>query len=152
MRLKYTFDISSYPAGVKVILTAMKKYGLILADNGSSMYISGAPDSRWSNDDLHTLSQVPASAFDVLQLGTIYTESSIPNGAPPAITSFTETGSSGGNVTLSWTATDVSYFIVSPGVGAIRGNRAVVTPAHSTTYTLYATNPYGRVMATVTVP
>jgi hypothetical protein len=152
MRLKSTFDISSYPASVKVILTAMKKYGLILADNGSSMYISGAPDSRWSNDDLHTLSQVPASAFDVLQLGTIYTESSIPKGAPPAITSFTETGSSGGNVTLSWTATDVSYFIVSPGVGAIRGNRAVVTPAHSTTYTLYATNPYGRDMATVTVP
>ena len=101
LRLKSSFDMSSYPASVKVILTAMKKYGLILADNGSSMYISGAPDSRWSNDDLHTLSQVPASAFDVLQLGTVYTQGSIPTGAVPVITSFTETGASGGSVTLS---------------------------------------------------
>jgi hypothetical protein len=152
MRLKSSFYISTYPANVKVILTAMKKYGLILADNGSPMYISGAPDSRWNNDDLHTLSQVPASAFDVLQLGTVYTESTIPNGAPPAITSFTETGTSGGSVTLSWSATNASYFVVSPGVGAIRGNSAVVTPAHGTTYTLYATNPYGRTIATATVP
>lgn len=152
MRLKSSFDISSFPSSVQVILTAMKKYGLILADNGSSMYISGAPDSRWNNDDLHTLLQVPASAFDVLSLGTVYTASTIPQGTPPAISSFTETGSSGGSVTLSWTATNASYFIVSPGVGAIRGNTAVVTPAQSTAYTLYATNPYGRTTATVTVP
>ena len=130
----------------------MKKYGLILADNGSSMYISGAPDSRWSNDDLHTLSQVAASDFDVLQLGTVYTESTIPQGASPEISSFTASAPSGGSVTLSWTATNASYFIVSPGVGAIRGNSALVTPTQSTSYTLYATNPFGRTHATVTVP
>ena len=130
----------------------MKKYGLILADNGSSMYISGAPDTRWSNDDLHTLSQVPASAFEVLQLGTVYTESTIPQGAAPVIATFTASGASGGNVTLSWTATNASYFIVSPGVGAIRGNTAVVAQTQATTYTLYATNPYGRTTATVHVP
>jgi hypothetical protein len=152
LRLKSSFDTSSYPASVKVILAAMKKYGLILADNGSPMFISGAPDSRWSNDDLHSLSQVPASAFDVLQLGTVYTENTIPQGAPPTISSFTASGSSGGNVTLSWSATNASYFIVSPGVGAIRGNTAVVAQSQSTTYTLYATNQYGRSQATVDVP
>jgi len=152
LRLKSSFDISSYPVSVKVILTAMKKYGLILADNGSSLYISGAPDSRWSNDDLHTLSQVTGSDFEVLQLGTVYTQGSIPTGAAPAITSFTQTPSSGGNVTLSWTATNASYFVVSPGVGAIRGNSAAVPAAHGITYTLYATNAYGRDTATVTVP
>src|SRR6185437_10965232 len=61
VRLKSSFDISGFPPSVQVILAAMKKYGMIMADNGSSMYISGAPDDRWSNDDLHTLSQVTAS-------------------------------------------------------------------------------------------
>lgn len=152
LRLKSSFDISSYPASVKVILTAVKKYGLILADNGSSLYISGAPDSRWSNDDLHALSQVTGSDFEVLQLGTVYTQGRIPTGAAPVITSFTQTPSSGGNVTLSWTATNASYFVVSPGVGAIRGNSAAVPAAHGTTYTLYATNANGRDTATVTLP
>jgi hypothetical protein len=152
LRLKSNFDISSYPASAQVILTAMKKYGLILADNGSSMYISGAPDSRWSNDDLHTLGQVTATDFDVLQLGTVYTENTIPQGTPPVISSFTASAAVGGDVTLSWTATNASYFVVSPGVGAIRGNSAVVHPTQPTTYTLYATNPFGRTTATTTAP
>jgi hypothetical protein len=152
MRLKANFDTSGFPDSVKVILAAMKKYGLILADNGTSMYISGAPDSRWNNDDLHTLGQVPSSAFEVLQSGTVYTESSMPQGAAPVISSFTATGTAGGNVTLSWAATGASYFVVSPGVGAIRGNSAQVSPSQATTYTLYATNPYGRTTATVHVP
>ena len=152
MRLKVSFDTSAYPASARIILDAMKKYGLILADNGSAMYISGAPDSHWSNDDLHTLSQVTASDFEVLQLGTVYTESSIPQGTPPAISSFTASAPSAGAVTLSWTASNASYFIVSPGIGAIRGNSAIVKPTQSTTYTLYATNPFGRTTATVTTP
>jgi hypothetical protein len=59
MRLKANYDISGFSPQVQVILSAMKKYGLIMADNGSSMYISGAPDSRWDNDALHDLGQVP---------------------------------------------------------------------------------------------
>jgi hypothetical protein len=58
LRLKVSFDVSSFSATNQVILNAMKKYGLILADNGSSMYLSGAPDDRWSNDDLHNLGLV----------------------------------------------------------------------------------------------
>ena len=63
LRLKANYNISGFSTNVQVILSAMKKYGLVMADNGSAMYISGAPDSRWDNDDLHNLGQVPASAI-----------------------------------------------------------------------------------------
>jgi hypothetical protein len=55
LRLKASFDISSFSAANQVILTALKKYGMIMADNGSSMYISGAPNDNWNNSDLHNL-------------------------------------------------------------------------------------------------
>ncbi len=67
IRLKASVDISVYPANVQVILKAMKKYGLILADIGSDMYVSGAPDERWDNDDLSTLGKVKASDFEVIK-------------------------------------------------------------------------------------
>ena len=66
IRLKANFDISGFSANDQVILTALKKYGLILADIGSNMYISGAPDSRWDNDDLQKLGNVKASDFEVV--------------------------------------------------------------------------------------
>jgi hypothetical protein len=153
LRLKASYDISGFSTNVKVILTAMKKYGLIMADNGSAMYISGAPDSRWDNDDLHNLSQVPASAFEVVQMSPVYTASNVPQSAAPSIASFTATSStgSGSSVTLSWSVSNASYVIVSPQVGAVRGTSVTVSPAQTTTYTLYATNQYDRSMATVTV-
>ena len=67
IRLKASFNISAYPAKVQVILTAMKKYGLILADIGSNMYVTGAPDERWNNDELQQLSKVKASDFEVVK-------------------------------------------------------------------------------------
>ena len=68
IRLKANVDISVYPVNVQVILKALKKYGLILADIGSNMYISGAPDERWNNDDLQQLSKIKASDFEVLKI------------------------------------------------------------------------------------
>ncbi|MBL8227671.1 MAG: hypothetical protein JNL98_04315 [Bryobacterales bacterium] len=65
-RLKASFDISTFPAEVQVILRAMKKYGIILADNGSAWYISGKPDSRWNNDNLRTLRRVTGSNFEAV--------------------------------------------------------------------------------------
>ncbi len=65
-RLKAGFDISGYPADVQVILRAMKKYGIMLADNGSAWYISGQPDARWNNDQLHTLGQLLGSNFEAV--------------------------------------------------------------------------------------
>jgi hypothetical protein len=65
-RLKAGYDISGFPQELQVILTALKKYGMILADNGSSWFISGAPDSRWDNDMLHKLGNVTGSAFEAV--------------------------------------------------------------------------------------
>ena len=68
IRLKAGFDISGYPQHLQVILRAMKKYGLILADIGSNMYISGAPDERWNNDELRQLGNINAGNFEVVKL------------------------------------------------------------------------------------
>ena len=156
LRLKASYDISSFPPQAKVILSALKQYGMIMADNGSSMYLSGDPDSRWDNDDLGSLKQVPASAFEVLLMDPIYTPSNLPQGKAPQITSFTAIppiSHAGQPVVLNWTANGASYFIVSPQVGAVRGNTVTVYPTVTTTYTLYATNQYHRSKkeATVTI-
>jgi hypothetical protein len=74
LRLKAGYDISGFPASVQVILRALKKYGMIVADNGSSWYISGAPDPRWSDDELRTLGQVPGSAFEAVDTGPTITQ------------------------------------------------------------------------------
>jgi hypothetical protein len=74
LRLKASFDLSSYTGQSKIILTALMKYGLIVADNGSSWYITGAPDSRWDDNDLEQIKQVPGSAFEVVATGPIQTQ------------------------------------------------------------------------------
>jgi hypothetical protein len=65
-RLKASFNISTFPAEVQVILRAMKKYGIILADNGSPWFISGKPDPRWNDDNLHTFGQLLGSNFEAV--------------------------------------------------------------------------------------
>jgi len=153
LRLKSSYDISGFDAQMQVILTAMKTYGLILADNGSALFVTGASDSRWGSD-LESLKTVPASAFEVVQMNPVYTNANYPTGAAPTISSFTASAahvSPGGSVTLSWTTSSAEYVIVSPGLGAVRGTSATVSPTATTTYTLYATNQYGRTTATVAV-
>jgi len=154
LRLKASFDISSFSAANQVILTALKKYGMIMADNGSSMYISGAPNDNWNNSDLHNLGSVTAADFEVIEMNLIYTAANVPAGASPAIASFTASSqsvSAGTPVTLSWNVTGASYLIVSPDIGAVRGTSTVVSPSQSTTYTLFATNAFGRTTATVNI-
>jgi hypothetical protein len=154
LRLKASFDISQFSATNQVILAALQQYGMIMADNGSNMYISGAPDDRWDNDDLHNLDQVTAADFDVVTMNPIYTQANLPTGAAPSISSFTaspSTVSAGAQVTLQWNVTGASYFDVTPQVGAIRGTSVLVTPSQTTTFTLNATNEFGRTTSTVTV-
>ncbi len=74
LRLRADFDVSTYPKNIQVILVAMKKYGIILADIGSDMYITGAPDERWNNDELQQLGNVKAGDFIVTQMGTVVTQ------------------------------------------------------------------------------
>ena len=71
LRLKASFDIRPFPRVARIILAAMKTYGLILADNGSPWYFQGATDPRWNDNALDTLKSVPASAFQVVQTGPI---------------------------------------------------------------------------------
>ena len=65
-RLKQSYAIAGFPRQARVVLQALKEYGMILADNGSDWYLSGAPHPKWSNDQLHTLHRVPGSAFEVV--------------------------------------------------------------------------------------
>jgi hypothetical protein len=66
VRLKAGFDISGYPPADQVILTALKKYGMFLADNGGNWFVSGTQDERWDNDVLHELSTVAGSNFEAV--------------------------------------------------------------------------------------
>src|SRR5271170_1240603 len=154
LRLKASFDISSFSPANQVILTALQKYGMILADNGSAIYLSGAPDSRWNNSDLHLLDGVTGADFDVVTTGPVYTESDVPSGPSPTISSFKASPakvSKGKKVTLTWTTGDAFYNIISPTVGRVRGSSITVKPKKITTYMLYSTNQYGRTTATATV-
>lgn len=72
LRLKANVDLSGYSAANRTILTAMKNYGIILADIGSNFYISGAPDERWNNDDLQKLRAIRPSDFEVVLMDRIY--------------------------------------------------------------------------------
>jgi hypothetical protein len=70
-RLKASFDITPFPAEVQVILRALKKYGMILADNGSSWFLSGAPDPRWNDTNLRTLRNITGSAFEAVDVSSL---------------------------------------------------------------------------------
>ncbi len=71
-RLKAGFDTSGFPPQARAVLVALKRYGMIVADNGSSWFVSGAPDPRWSNDDLHTLGRVHGSDFEVVDTTSLH--------------------------------------------------------------------------------
>jgi hypothetical protein len=68
VRLKASYDISGFPRQSRVILTALKRYGMILADNGSSWYVTGAPSPGWNDEDLHQLRRVRGDAFEVVRV------------------------------------------------------------------------------------
>jgi hypothetical protein len=73
VRLKAQVDVARFSSPVQVILTAMKRYGMILADNGSDWFISGAPDPRWNDDQLSQLSRIKGSDLEVVQMGELVT-------------------------------------------------------------------------------
>jgi hypothetical protein len=121
-RLKASFDISPYPADVQVILRAMKKYGIILADNGSAWFISGKPDPRWNDDNLHAFSSLLGSNFEAVDATVLRISSDSgaarQSGAAVSVTpssaavrvgrmqtfSATVTGATGG---VTWSVNDV---------------------------------------------
>jgi hypothetical protein len=70
VRLKAGFSVSGFPRQSRVILQALRRYGMILADNGSPWYVSGAPSRGWNDDDLHQLQRVRGDAFEVVGSGS----------------------------------------------------------------------------------
>jgi hypothetical protein len=72
LRLKATFSLAPYHGEALVILKALKAYGMIVADNGSSWYVTGAADARWNDDDLDQLKSVPGSALEAVDTGPIH--------------------------------------------------------------------------------
>jgi hypothetical protein len=66
LRLKASVDISGFDPQARVVLQALKTYGMILADNGSPWYLTGAPDSRWDDDALHDLGLIKGTDFEVV--------------------------------------------------------------------------------------
>ncbi len=72
LRLKASFDVRPFPKQARIVLTALKRYGMIVADNGSSWYISGAPSPGGSNDQLHTLGRVTGSSFEVVDTSKLH--------------------------------------------------------------------------------
>ena len=73
LRLRSDFDLSGYRGQALVVLTALKRYGMLLADNGSNWYISGATDPGWDDGDLNQLKRVPGSAFEAVDTGPLIT-------------------------------------------------------------------------------
>jgi hypothetical protein len=71
VRLKTSFDVSHFPRQARIVLIALKRYGMIVADNGSNWYITGAPNKGWSNDQLRTLGQVKGSSFEVVDTSSL---------------------------------------------------------------------------------
>ena len=66
LRLRSNYPVAKFPYQARVVLKALKRYGMIVADNGTSWYLTGAPDPGWDNDQLHTLGQVKGSDFRVV--------------------------------------------------------------------------------------
>ena len=89
LRLKAGYNISAFSTNMQVILTAMKKYGMIMADNGSVDVHQRRARQPLGQQRPAQPGQVPASAFEVVQMNPVYTASNVPQGAAPAISSFT---------------------------------------------------------------
>jgi hypothetical protein len=156
IRLKASFDISGYSPANQVILTAMKKYGMILADNGGYFHFQGVADPRWNDNDLVNLDSIQSSNFEVVEMTPTfpgYDDATAPTGNPPTIASFSASASTvfaGTPVTLTWNTSNDSYDYIDQ-LGGVRGGTVTVTPAATTTYTLNATNQYGRSTAAVKI-
>src|SRR5262249_12397384 len=131
VRLKAGFDISSFPPRVQVILTALKRYGMILADNGSSWFVSGVPDSRWNDDELVTwFRRVPGDAFEAVDESSLRVSQSpgqVATGAPPPTYTLTVYVWGSGTVTSTPTGIRCSTGACGPGFPA--GTAVRLTPS-----------------------
>jgi hypothetical protein len=163
VRLRASKDISSYSQTNQIILTAMKNYGLIMADNGGNFFVVGDTDPRWDLNDLgnwhYGTNEIKATDFDVIQATpefpgwdavTAYTANP---GNVPVINSFTASATSvsaGTPVTFDFSVSGDSYDFID-NIGPVRltsGSGSVtISPQATQEYTLYSTNSSGRTVS-----
>jgi len=74
VRLKADYDVSKFPPSAQVILNGLKKYGMLLADNGGDWFVSGAPHEKWNDEELNTLKRVKGHDFEAVDTGKLVTE------------------------------------------------------------------------------
>jgi hypothetical protein len=165
-RLKADFDISRFSPEVRVILTALKKYGMILADNGSAWYISGAPDERWDNDVLvGELRSILGSDFEAVDESSLMVspdsgqarQTDSDRQPPSAPTGLKATVVSSTRIDLSWIPSAVNVAV--SGYFVYRNNTHLattentgyqnsgLTPSTSYTYRVAAFDSAGNVSA-----
>jgi len=167
-RLRASFNISGYSAVNQIILTAMKKYGIMLADNGSAWYISGAPDARWNDSDLHALGNVKGTDWEAVDVSPLMID---PNSGQ-ALQSGVSVSVSPGSANLLVNATKQFTAAVTNSVdqsvtwdvnGAVGGNSSVgwisptglytapATPVNVTVTATSVSTPTAKGMSSVTV-
>ncbi len=141
-RLDPNFDISGFSKPNQVILQALKTYGMIVADNGSSWYLSGAPDPRWNDDDLHALNSIPGSAFQAVDLTpevSGLSASSGPAGSAITVSGLNFSGGAGQTQVLFGTTPATGVTINSDS------SLTVTAPAGATgTVDVTVQSPYGK--------
>jgi hypothetical protein len=153
-RLRAGLDISGFSAANQVILRAMKKYGMMLADNGSAWYISGAPDPRWDNNDLHNLGLLKGSDFEAVDVSGLMIDPNSGQAKQSTTVSVTVSPSSATvavNTTQPFTATvaNATTQVVNWSVNAAPGGNSTVGLINTSgLYTAPAVPPAG---GTVTV-
>lgn len=172
-RLKASFDISGFSATNQIILRALKKYGMMIADNGSAWFLSGAPDPNWNNTDLHTLTTITGSAFEVVDVSPLMVDpnsgQALQNGisvtvTPPSASvalnaqqQFTAVVNGAGDQGVSWSLNptgDPKFGFIDSISGVYTAPNAVPSPP---TVTVQATShamssAVGTALVTITGP
>jgi hypothetical protein len=129
-RLKASFDISGYPSDVQVILRAMKRYGIMLADNGSAWFISGKPDPRWNDTNLQAFSQLLGSNFEAVDATVLRIDpdsgAALQSGVSVSVSPASATVRVGYPQTFTATVTGTTNTAVTWSVNDIAGGDTVV--------------------------
>ncbi|HET9999840.1 MAG TPA: hypothetical protein VFQ36_03035 [Ktedonobacteraceae bacterium] len=125
LRLKASVNISSFSRTNQIILTALKHYGMIVADNGSSWFFSGTADNRWNNDDLHALNSIPGSDFEAVDESALQMN---PNsaqvaGSPAFAPSPTASASPAHSPTASASGTHAPHAALTPEIVEVDQSR-----------------------------
>jgi hypothetical protein len=128
-RLRSDFDGSDFSPRVQVILRALKEYGMMLADNGSAWFISGAPDERWDNDELQELGSVKGSDFEAVDVSSLMLDPDSSQVRPPECTGPEEVVVADATILTAETFRACSEITVGPWVSVLGPNGRMVLSA-----------------------